>query len=142
VAKTSIVTLVLVAGCLLGGCAAGGARSVDHERLQGIWLAESESQSGRTKPVSFRYVFSGDTLVFTDENAQEMTYAFKLESKGPLRLITIWPSESREEATPVSVAYELAGDSLTLVIAPPGLRPAEISDRNDQELILCRRKRP
>jgi len=34
----------------------------------------------------------------------------------------------------------LDGDSLKIVVAPPGLRPTEISDKNNQELIICKRK--
>lgn len=63
-----------------------------------------------------------------------MKYSFKLHTTGNLKLIIIQPEETLTNPTPVSVAYELAGDSLKIVIAPPGLRPKEISDKNNQEI--------
>lgn len=139
--KTSLMTLVLACASLCG-CAGNKPQVSDHANLQGIWLAQTESQNGHTKNVSFRYVFSGDKVAFTDETGTELKYVFKLDSVGTLKLITIWPDGSPADSTPVSVAYELNGDSLTIVVAPPGTRPTEISDRNDQELIVCRRKSP
>ena len=65
-----------------------------------------------------------------------------METASKLKLITIRPEEMPADSTPVSVAYELDGDSLTLVIAPAGSRPTGISDKNDQELIVCKRKSP
>jgi len=69
-----------------------------------------------------------------------MNYSFKLDTIGNLKLIIIQPEEKLTNSTPVSVAYELDGDSLKIVVAPPGLRPTEISDKNNQELIICKRK--
>ncbi len=71
-----------------------------------------------------------------------MKYAFKLDTASNLKLITIQPEETLTNSTPVSVAYELVGDSLKIVVAPPGSRPTEISDKNNQELIICKRKGP
>lgn len=139
--KTSLITLVLACFSLCG-CAGNSPPSSDQANIQGIWLAQSESQNGHTKNVSFQYVFRGDKVAFTDETGKEMNYSFKLDSDSNLRLITIWPDESLAKSTPVSVAYELDGDSLKIVVAPPGSRPTEISDRNNQELIICRRKSP
>ena len=56
-----------------------------------------------------------------------MKYSFKLHTTGNLKLIIIQPEETLTNPTPVSVVYELAGDSLKIVVAPPGLRPKEIS---------------
>lgn len=105
-------------------------------------MAQSESQNGHKKNVSFQYVFRGDKVVFTDETGKDMNYSFKLDSDSNLKLITIWPDVPLASSTPVSVAYELDGDSLKIVVAPPGSRPTEISDKNNQELIICRRKSP
>lgn len=105
-------------------------------------MAQSESQNGHNKDVSFQYVFRGDKLVFTDETGKETRYLFKLDSDSNLKLITIWPDGPLANTTPVSVAYEFDGDSLKIVVAPPGSRPTEISDKHNQELIVCRRKRP
>lgn len=69
-----------------------------------------------------------------------MKYSFKLDTSGSLKLITIQPADTLTNSTPVSVAYELDGDLLKIVVAPPGLRPTEISDKNNQELIICKRK--
>ena len=44
------------------------------------------------------------------------------------------------DTTSVSIAYELKGNSLKIVVAPPNMRQTEISDKNNQELIICRRK--
>lgn len=105
-------------------------------------MAQSESQNGHKKNVTYQYVFSGDKVTFKDETGKEMKYSFKLETAGNLKLITIRPEETPANATPVSVAYELNGDSLKIVVAPAGSRPTEISDKNNQELIICKRKSP
>ena len=105
-------------------------------------MAQSESQNGHQKNVTYQYVFRGDRLTFKDETGKEMKYSFKLDTAGNLKLITIRPEETLTNSTPVIVAYELDGDSLKIVVAPPGSRPTEISDKNDQELIICRRKSP
>jgi len=137
--KASLIILALV--CALS-CGVGGnaAKSNDQANLQGTWLAQSESQNGIKKNVSFLYIFKGDTITFIDETGKEMKYSFKLDTTGKPKLITIQPADTPTNSTPVSVAYELDGDSLKIVVAPPGLRPTEISDKNDQELISCKRK--
>jgi uncharacterized protein (TIGR03067 family) len=137
--KTSLIILVIV--CALS-CGVGGdaAKSNDQANLQGTWLAQSESQNGIKKNVSFLYIFNGDTFTFIDETGKVMKYSFKLDTTSNPKLIIIQPEETLTNSTPVSVAYELDGDSLKIVVAPPGLRPTEISDKNDQELIICKRK--
>jgi uncharacterized protein (TIGR03067 family) len=137
--KTSLITLVLVCASLCA-IAADAPKSTDQENIQGVWLAQSESQNGIKKNVSYLYDFRGDKLTFRDETGKEMKYSFKLDTTGNLKLIIIQPEETLTNSTPVSVAYELDGDSLKIVVAPPGLRPTEISDKNSQELIICKRK--
>jgi uncharacterized protein (TIGR03067 family) len=139
--KTSLIALVLVCASLCG-CAGGASKASDQANLQGTWLAQSESQNGHKKDVTYQYVFRGDKVTFKDETGKEMRYSFKLETASKLKLITIRPEEMPASSAPVSVAYELDGDSLTLVIAPAGSRPTGISDKNDQELIVCKRKSP
>ena len=137
--KTSLIILVLV--CALScGDAGDAAKSTDQSKIQGAWLAQTESQNGIKKNVSYLYVIRGDKVTFTDETGKEMKYSFKLDTTGNLKLIVIQPEDALTNSTPVSVAYELDGDSLKIVVAPPGLRPTEISDKNDQELIICKRK--
>lgn len=139
--KTSLITLVLVCASL--PCIAGDApNSSDQENIQGVWLAQSESQNGHKRNVTYQYVFRGDKLTFTDETGKEMKYSFKLDIASNLKLITIRPEDTLTHSTPVSVAYELDGDSLKIVVAPAGSRPTEISDKNNQELIICKRKSP
>lgn len=137
--KTSLIILLLIfaMSCDVAGDA---AKSTDQANIQGVWLAQSESLNGIKKNVSFLYAFRGDKLTFTDETGKEMKYSFKLDNTGNPRLIIIQPEETLTNSTPVSVAYELDGDSLKIVVAPPGLRPTEISDKNNQELIICKRK--
>ena len=137
--KICLIILVLV--CALScGAAGDAAKSTDQANIQGVWLAQSESQNGIKKNVTYQYVFRGDKITFTDETGKEMKYSFKLDTTSNLRLIIIQPEETLANSTPVSVAYELAGNSLKIVVAAPGLRPTEISDKNDQELIICKRK--
>jgi uncharacterized protein (TIGR03067 family) len=137
--KTSFIISVLV--CALScGVAGDAAKPTDQANLQGVWLAQTESQNGIKKNVSYLYAFKGDKLTFTDETGKEVKYAFKLDTTGNLKLIIIQPVETLTNSKPVSVAYEVDGDSLKIVVAPPGLRPTEISDKNNQELIICRRK--
>lgn len=137
--KTSLIILVLV--CALS-CGGGGdaAKSTDQANIQGVWLGQSESQNGIKKDVSYLYTFRGDKVTFKDETGKEMNYSFKLDTTGNLKFIIIQPEDTLTNSTPVSVAYELDGDSLKIVVAPPGLRPTEISDKNNQELIFCKRK--
>lgn len=137
--KTSPVALVLVCASLCG-IAGDAPKSSDQANLQGVWLAQSESQNGHKRNVTYQYVFRGDKVTFKDETGKEMKYSFKLDTASNLKLITIRPVETLTNAKPVSVAYELDGDSLKIVIAPAGSRPTEISDKNNQELIICKRK--
>jgi uncharacterized protein (TIGR03067 family) len=137
--KTPLIILVLV--CALScGVAGDAAKSIDQAKIQGDWVAQSESQNGIKKDVSYLYVFRGDKVTFRDETGKEMKYSFKLDTTGKPRLIIIQPEETLTNSAPVSVAYELDGDSLKIVVAPAGLRPTEISDKNNQELIICKRK--
>ena len=137
--KTSLITLVLVcASCC--GVADRAPKFTDQANIQGVWLAQSESQNGKIKNVTYQYVFRGDKLTFRDETGKEMKYSFKLDTTSNLKLIITQPEETLTNSTPVSVAYELAGNSLKIVVAAPGLRPTEISDKNNQELIICKRK--
>ena len=137
--KTCLILLVLV--CALSCSNAGdAATSTDQENIQGAWLGQTESQNGIQKDVSFLYVFKGDTVSFTDEAGKVMRYSFRLHTTGNPKLLIIRSEDTLANPTPVSVGYKLNGDSLTIVIAPPGLRPTDISDKNDQELIICKRK--
>ena len=137
--KTSLIICILVSA-LSCGDAGNTAKSNDQAKIQGVWLAQTESLNGIKKNVTYLYAFSGDKVSFTDERGAEIKYSFKLDTTGKLRYIIIQPEDTLSKSAPVSVGYELYGDSLILVVAPPGLRPSEISDKNDQELIVCRRK--
>jgi uncharacterized protein (TIGR03067 family) len=139
--KASFIILFVVYA-LSCGVGRDAAKSPDQANIQGVWLAQSESQNGIKKNVSYMYVFKGDKLTFRDETGKEMMYSFKLDTSSNLKLIIIQPDDTPTKSTPVSVAYELSGDSLKIVVAPPGLRPTEISDENNQELIICKRKGP
>jgi uncharacterized protein (TIGR03067 family) len=114
--------------------------SDDQKDIQGIWLAQTESVNGKTKEVSYVYEFKGDQLSFKDETGKEMKYLFNLDTMGNVKLIVIRPINTVADSTPISVGYALNGDLLKIVVAPPGLRPNELSDKNDQELIICKRK--
>lgn len=137
--KTSLIILVLV--CAFScGIAGSAAKSTDQANIQGTWLAQTESQNGIKKDVTYQYVFKGDQVTFTDETGKEMKYSFKLDTTSNLKLIIIQPADTLINSTPVSVAYKLDGNSLIIVVAAPGLIPTEISDKNNQELIICKRK--
>lgn len=137
--KIYLCMLVLV--CALScGVAGDAAKSTDQANIQGVWLAQSESQNGIKKNVSYLYVFRGDKVTFRDETGKEMKYSFKLDTTGNPRFIIIQPEDTLANSTPFSVGYELQGDLLKIVVAPAGLRPTEISDKNNQELIICKRK--
>jgi uncharacterized protein (TIGR03067 family) len=126
------------------GFSCGEARDeatfTDQKNIQGAWLGQIEWLNGIQKDVSFLYVFKGDTVSFTDETGKEMKYSFRLDTTGNPRLLILRSVDTLTNPTPVSVGYELSGDSLKIVVAPPGLRPTEISDKNNQELIICKRK--
>lgn len=133
--------LILVIVCALScSDARNAATSTDKEKIQGAWLGQTESVNGIKKDVSFLYVFKSDTLSFTDETGKEVKYSFRLDTTGNLKFIIIQPDEKLNILAPVSIAYELDEDSLKIVVAPPGLRPTEMSDKNNQELIICKRK--
>ena len=138
-----IFPIVLVLVCVLScGDAGDAATSTNQANLQGAWLAQSESKNGKKWNVSYLYVFRGDKLFFTDETGKEVMYSFKLDTTGSLKFIIIQPDETLNISAPVSIAYELDGDSLKIVVAPPGLRPTEIYVKNSHELIICKRKGP
>jgi uncharacterized protein (TIGR03067 family) len=133
--KPSFILLVLI--CVLS---CGAPKSNDQANLHGSWLAQTESQNGKKWSVSYLYVFREDKLFFTDETGEVVTYSYKLDTTGSLKFIIIQPDETLNISEPVSIAYELDGDSLKIAVAPSGLRPTEISDKNNQELIICKRK--
>jgi uncharacterized protein (TIGR03067 family) len=137
--KTFLIILIAVyaSSC---GVAGDAAKSGDQGNLQGTWLAQTESQNGIKRDVSYLYVFRGDKFTFIDETGKEVKYSFRLDSTGNPRLIIVQPDDTLTNSTPVSIAYELHGDSLKIVVAPAGLQPTEISDKNNQELIICKRK--
>ena len=62
--KASLIILALV--CALS-CGVGGnaAKSNDQANLQGTWLAQSESQNGIKKNVSFLYILSALLMSWT-----------------------------------------------------------------------------
>jgi uncharacterized protein (TIGR03067 family) len=132
-----ILIIVFALSCDLAG---NEAKPADQENIQGVWLAQTESINGIKKDVNFVYVFKGDKITFIDETGKEIKYLFKLDTSSNIRFINIQPEEAPADSTPISVGYELNGDSLKIVVAPPGLRPTELSDKNDQELIICKRK--
>jgi uncharacterized protein (TIGR03067 family) len=136
-----ISLLIVVLFCALScGIVRDKTKSTDHTNIQGVWLGQTESQNGILKNVTYLYDFKGDELTFTDENGKEMKYSFRLDTAVYPRLIIIQSKDSLIISAPVSVAYELHGDSLKIVVAPEGLHPTEISDKNNQELISCKRK--
>jgi uncharacterized protein (TIGR03067 family) len=137
--RTSIIIMVLIYA-LSCGVRGDAATSTDQSKLQGVWLGQLESQNGVKKNVSYQYIFKGDKINFIDETGMEMKYSFKLDTTGNPRFIIIRSEDTLTNSTPVSVGYELDGDSLKIVVAPAGLRPTDISDKNNQELIFCKRK--
>ncbi len=98
--------------------------------------------SGNTSPRRNKSVIVSRLVACRHETGKEMKYSFKLDTASNLKLITIRPVETLTNSTPFSIAYELDGDSLKTVIAPAGSRPTEISDKNNQELIICKRRSP
>ncbi|MEZ4801219.1 MAG: TIGR03067 domain-containing protein [Gelidibacter sp.] len=130
--------LLLSLWCLLLACTmscADASIASDQDKLQGVWLAQTESLNGLKKEVDFQYIFSKDTLTFIDETGQKEVYKYTLDTTSTPKYLNIQP----EDATPVSVAYTLDGDDLTIVIAEPGFRPTDLSDTH-QEVIVCKRK--
>src|SRR5690242_5968989 len=75
VVKASLIALVL-ACAPLRGVAGDAPRSSDEANLQGVWLAQSESQNGHERSVTYQYVFRGDKLTFKDETGKEVRYSF------------------------------------------------------------------
>ena len=106
--KTLFITLVLF-GTWCRGVAEAPPQATDLANLQGVWLAQSESQNGNKRDVRYEYVFSGNKLIFKDETGKEMKYRFKLETAGSLKLITIQPEETEANAPPVSVHTSWTG---------------------------------
>ncbi len=137
--KPSIIILIFLF-ILSCGVVRNASKSNDQAKIQGVWLAQTESINGIKKDVSFMYVFKEDKITFTDETGKEVNYFFKLDTNSNPKLIIIQPEEMLSDSKPVSVAYELDRDLLKIVVAPTGLIPLEISDKNNQELIICKRK--
>ncbi len=137
--KPSIIILILLF-ILSCGVVRNAPESNDQAKIQGVWLAQTESVNGIKKDVSFMYVFKEHKITFTDETGKVVNYFFKLDTNSNPKLIIIQPEEMLSDSKPVSVAYELHRDLLKIVVAPPGLIPLEISDKNNQEFIICKRK--
>lgn len=137
--KHLLITLTIIS-ILSCGSAGDKAKATDQANIQGVWLTLTESQNGIKKNVTYQYIFKEDTVTFIDETGKEMKYSFRLDTASSLKLMIIQSVDTLTNSAPVSVAYELNGDSLKIVVAPEGLRPTEISDKNNQELIICRRK--
>ena len=137
--KSLVTSLVLVCAFSCGPNE-DSAKLNDQENIQGTWIAETESVNGISKQVDFQYIFQKDTLTFIDETGTEVKYPYTLDTTSNPRYIVIKPLDAPADSPPVSVGYELNGNSLKIVVAPAGLRPTEISDKNDQELIICKRK--
>lgn len=137
--KNLLIILVIVS---VISCGAGGdaPRLSDQENIQGMWLAQTESVNGIKREVDFQYIFKEDTLTFIDETGMEVKYSFRLDTSSKPKFIVIQPADAPTNSTPVNVGYELDSNSLKIVVAPAGLSPTEISDNNDQELIICKRK--
>lgn len=114
--------------------------STDQAKLQGVWLGQKESLNGITKDVNFQYIFKEDTITFIDETGKEMKYSFQPDTTSYPRLLILRATDTLADPTPVGVGYELIGDSLNIIVAPPGLQPKDVSDKYNQELISCRRK--
>ncbi len=134
-------TLATVASAFFIGVQSNAKAPDDRTNIQGVWLAQRESLNGKSKQVNFRYVFKGDKVTFTDETGREEKYTFKLDPMSKPKLCLIWPIGSDKKSKPVAVGYRLNGNSLTLIVAPEGKRPRDISDKYDQELIVCARSR-
>ena len=81
-----------------------------------------------------------DPAPHRDENGKETNYRFTLETGGNPRLIALKAPDAQADSAPVKAAYAVDRDALMIVIAPAGSRPTEMSDRNNQELIVCKRK--
>ena len=92
--KTSLITLILVCASLCG-IAADAPKSTDQASIQGVWLAQSESQNGHKRNVAYQYVFRGDKLTFKDGSQKEMKYSFKLDTASKLNLLIIQPEIGR-----------------------------------------------
>jgi uncharacterized protein (TIGR03067 family) len=139
--KTPFLTLLLTCAPLYA-LAGSAPESTDQEALQGVWQAQTESLNGHTRKVEYQYTFKGDEFTFRDENGKETKYRFTLETAGNPKLIALKTPDAPADSASVKVAYAVDRDALTIVIAPAGSRPTEMSDRNDQEVIVCKRKRP
>jgi uncharacterized protein (TIGR03067 family) len=138
--KTSLIILIFLCSTSCG-IVGKATKSNDQAKILGVWLAQTESVNGIQKNVSFIYDFKIDKITFTDETGKEVIYSYKLDTNSNPKLIIIHLEEMHSDSKPVSVAYELDGDTLKIVVAPPGLIPTEISDKNNYELIICKRKR-
>ena len=141
--KTTLITLVLVCVSLCGA-AADAPKSTDQTNIQGVWLAQSASDNGYKveEAAGCQYAFSGDKLTIRDASGKEMKYSFKLDTTSNPKLFVLQPEQTLTNATLCSVAYELSGDSLKIAMACPGSRPTELSDKNNQMLIVFKRKSP
>src|ERR1051326_4006542 len=107
--KVSFIALILVCASSRG-IAAEAPKSTDQASIQGVWLAQSESQNGHKRNVTYQYAFRGDKVTFRDDDGKETKYSFKLETTSKLKLLIIQPEKTDTNSTPVQVAYELDGD--------------------------------
>lgn len=134
-----IFMFAFTASCALIG---GTLKTSEDAQIRGVWLAQTESQNGHKRNVDYRYDFTGDILIFRDETGAKVNYPYILETENGLNFIAIRPEGAPANSPRIKVAYEIKGNTLILVIAPEGSTPTEISDKNDYELIVCKRMIP
>jgi uncharacterized protein (TIGR03067 family) len=140
--RITILVLVCITWC---GIAADAPICTDQSNIQGVWLADSASDDGQKvkEAAGFQYVFKGDKLTIRDASGEEMKYSFKLDTASNPKLFVLQPEQMLTNDEMIcNVAYELKGDSLKVALACPGSRPTEISDKNNQMLIILKRKNP
>ena len=140
--KTSFIMLVL-AGVSACSIAADMPKSADQAHIQGIWVAQSGSNNGQKEDVAgCQYIFSGDRFTIRSVVGIEEHFSFKLDTTSIPKSFVLQPERTITNATYCSVAYELNGYTLRVAIACPGSHPTSISDTNNQELIVLKRKSP
>lgn len=115
----------------------------DLKQLQGTWTVESAAEDGKPIPplIGALFIFDGDKLTIQMSNGKALPALVKLQPPTSLKRISIEPHPAKPGCTSQNNAYELTGDTFTLVQATPPKLPADLSDEGQQRLVL-KRKRP
>ena len=140
--KTLRTAFLLFVTTILFAChtrETNSSHAADLKQLQGVWTVISASEDGKPIPllIGSRFHFVHDRLTI-EMSGRSLCALVKILPSQSLGRISLEPDPPKEGCTSQNNAYELAGDTFTLIQAAPPKVPTDMSDNGQQKLILKR----